>query len=89
MVKDPIKTACNQIELPMGPITRARANRFKEAISGLIDQVWGEVVARFIDRAWACTPCCSHWLLLGSFLQSCLYVTIKDLNTSFQEPFRA
>ncbi|KAK5835869.1 hypothetical protein PVK06_011583 [Gossypium arboreum] len=41
----------------MGPITRARAKRFKEAILSLIDQVWGEPIAGLIDRAGACTPC--------------------------------
>lgn len=29
------------LELPQGPITQARAKRFKEAISALVDQVWG------------------------------------------------
>ncbi|KAH1082790.1 hypothetical protein J1N35_022551 [Gossypium stocksii] len=57
MAKDSSKIAIDPIELPMRPITRARAKRFKEAISGLIDQVWGETVAGLIDRAWACTPC--------------------------------
>ncbi|KAA3487694.1 Transposon Ty3-I Gag-Pol polyprotein [Gossypium australe] len=30
------------IELPLGPITRARAKKFKEAISCYIDRIWGE-----------------------------------------------
>ncbi|KAH1097484.1 hypothetical protein J1N35_014405 [Gossypium stocksii] len=41
----------------MGPITRAQAKRFKEAISSLIDQFWGEAIVGFIDRSWVCTPC--------------------------------
>ncbi|KAH1046907.1 hypothetical protein J1N35_037691, partial [Gossypium stocksii] len=57
------KRVGDPIELPMGPITRARANKFKKAILSLIDQVWGETVARFIDRVWACTPCVPYNLL--------------------------
>ncbi|KAK5840091.1 hypothetical protein PVK06_008960 [Gossypium arboreum] len=48
------------IELPIRPITRARAKRFKEAISGLIDRIWGEAVAGLIDQSWtssSCVPC--------------------------------
>ncbi|KAH1073206.1 hypothetical protein J1N35_025534 [Gossypium stocksii] len=57
MNKDSTKTSCDPIELPMRPITRAQTKRFKEAITGLIDQVWGDAVVRLIDQAWACTPC--------------------------------
>ncbi|KAH1107914.1 hypothetical protein J1N35_011682, partial [Gossypium stocksii] len=37
------------IKLPIGPITRAQAKKFKEVISCIIDRIWGEAVAGFID----------------------------------------
>ena len=40
------------LELPQGPITRSRAKQFKEAISALVDQVWGETLVGRIDEAW-------------------------------------
>lgn len=58
--KDSTKSAFQPIELPTGSITRVRAKRFKEAISGLVDQVWGEALTGLIDRAWECStwsPC--------------------------------
>ncbi|MBA0858191.1 hypothetical protein Goshw_022673 [Gossypium schwendimanii] len=39
-------------ELPKGPITRARAKKFKDAISTLVDRVWGESVAGLLERSW-------------------------------------
>ena len=40
------------LELPQGPITRSRAKQFKEAVSALVDQVWGETLVGRIDEAW-------------------------------------
>ncbi|KAH1040032.1 hypothetical protein J1N35_041775 [Gossypium stocksii] len=48
------------LELPQGPITQARAKLFKEAISALVNQVWGETMAGHIERAWTSSmklPC--------------------------------
>ncbi|KAK5772708.1 hypothetical protein PVK06_049002 [Gossypium arboreum] len=48
------------LELPQGPITRVRAKQFKEAISAIVNQVWGEALAGQIERAWTSstrTPC--------------------------------
>ncbi|KAH1114319.1 hypothetical protein J1N35_007697 [Gossypium stocksii] len=57
MTKDLTKAAAKPIELPMGPIIHALAKRFKESISGLIDRIWGEGVARLIDQSWTSTSC--------------------------------
>ncbi|KAH1130456.1 hypothetical protein J1N35_001834 [Gossypium stocksii] len=57
------QTACEPIELPIRPLTHAQAQKFKEAITGIIDRVWGEVVIRLIDQAWACTPCVPYNML--------------------------
>ena len=40
------------LELPQGPITRSRAKQFKEAVSALVDQVWGKTLVGRIDEAW-------------------------------------
>ncbi|XP_040948647.1 uncharacterized protein [Gossypium hirsutum] len=40
------------LELPKGPITRARAKKFKDAISALVDRVWGESVAGLFESSW-------------------------------------
>jgi len=40
------------LELPQGPITRSRAKQFKEAVSALVDQVWGETLVGRIEEAW-------------------------------------
>ncbi|MBA0682268.1 hypothetical protein Goari_023999, partial [Gossypium aridum] len=40
--KDSADSNQDSIELPIGPITRARAKCFKESISTLVDQVWEE-----------------------------------------------
>ncbi|KAK5845734.1 hypothetical protein PVK06_001948 [Gossypium arboreum] len=56
MVQDLTKASIEPMELPIGPITCARAKRFKEAVVGLIDRIWGEAVAGFIDQSWTCTP---------------------------------
>ena len=31
------------IQVPVGPITRARAKKFKEALNGLIHEIWNQV----------------------------------------------
>ncbi|KAH1122594.1 hypothetical protein J1N35_005754 [Gossypium stocksii] len=56
MAQDQPKAAVEPMELPTGPITRARAKKFKEAVAALIDRVWGETVARFIERSWTSNP---------------------------------
>ncbi|KAH1114330.1 hypothetical protein J1N35_007708 [Gossypium stocksii] len=53
MAQDQPKVAVKPMELPTGPITRARAKKFKEAVAALIDRVWGETVVGFIERSWA------------------------------------
>ncbi|XP_016700284.1 uncharacterized protein [Gossypium hirsutum] len=40
------------IDLTKGPNTRARAKKFKDAISALINRVWGESVAGLIENSW-------------------------------------
>ncbi|XP_040966549.1 uncharacterized protein, partial [Gossypium hirsutum] len=40
------------LELPVGPITRARAKRFKDATTALVDRVWGEIVAGLLESSW-------------------------------------
>ncbi|KAH1115395.1 hypothetical protein J1N35_008773 [Gossypium stocksii] len=48
------------LELLVGPITRARAKRFKEAISALVDQVWAESITSLLESLWISTssyPC--------------------------------
>ena len=30
------------IQVPIGPVTRARAKRFKESLNGLIQHIWAE-----------------------------------------------
>ncbi|KAK5840090.1 hypothetical protein PVK06_008959 [Gossypium arboreum] len=54
------RAAVEPIELPIGPITRARSKRFKEAISGLVDRIWGEAIAGLVYQSWtssSCVPC--------------------------------
>ncbi|KAH1122106.1 hypothetical protein J1N35_005266 [Gossypium stocksii] len=41
-----------------GPITRARAKQFKEAISALVNQVWGEVLVAEIERVGTSSTKC-------------------------------
>ncbi|XP_040942305.1 uncharacterized protein [Gossypium hirsutum] len=40
------------LKLPKGPITRARAKKFKDTISALVDRVWGESVASLLENSW-------------------------------------
>ncbi|KAH1064868.1 hypothetical protein J1N35_029855 [Gossypium stocksii] len=44
------------LELPLGPITRARAKRFKDATLALVDRVWGKIIANFIENSWTSKP---------------------------------
>ncbi|KAK5802805.1 hypothetical protein PVK06_030428 [Gossypium arboreum] len=44
------------LELPVGPITRARAKRFKDATIALVDRVWGETVAGLLESSWTSKP---------------------------------
>ncbi|KAK5785500.1 hypothetical protein PVK06_040091 [Gossypium arboreum] len=44
------------LELPVGLITRARAKRFKDATTTLVDRVWGETVAGLLESSWTSKP---------------------------------
>ena len=45
------------IQVPVGPITRARAKKFKEALNGLIYEIWNQVnLCKPIDQG----PCQSQ-----------------------------
>ena len=35
-------TSREPVRVPVGPVTRARAKRFKEALNGLIQEVWAQ-----------------------------------------------
>ena len=46
----------DQIQVPVGPIIRTRAKKFKEASSGLIHEIWNEVnLCKHIDQG-PCQP---------------------------------
>ncbi|KAK5825601.1 hypothetical protein PVK06_020457 [Gossypium arboreum] len=53
--------------LPQGPITWARAKQFKEAISTLVNQVWGEALAGEMERAWTSSTKCPCNILQTDF----------------------
>jgi len=44
---DPLNTKCNHandpLEVPIGPITRARAKKLKEALNGLVHNIWSKM----------------------------------------------
>ncbi|KAG8481073.1 hypothetical protein CXB51_025807 [Gossypium anomalum] len=44
------------LELPVGSITRARAKRFKDATTTLVDRVWGETIAGLFESSWTSKP---------------------------------
>ncbi|KAK5839649.1 hypothetical protein PVK06_008470 [Gossypium arboreum] len=44
------------LEFPVGPITRARAKRFKDAISALVDRAWAESITSLIESSWTSSP---------------------------------
>ncbi|KAG8485858.1 hypothetical protein CXB51_019213 [Gossypium anomalum] len=54
----PELSAANEdpLELPVRPITRARAKRFKDATTTLVDRVWGETVAGLFESSWTSKP---------------------------------
>ncbi|KAG8482833.1 hypothetical protein CXB51_024109 [Gossypium anomalum] len=54
----PELSAANEdpLELHVGPITRARAKRFKDATTTLVDRVWGETVAGLFESSWTSKP---------------------------------
>ncbi|KAK5845974.1 hypothetical protein PVK06_002235 [Gossypium arboreum] len=45
------------MELPSGPITRARAKRFQEAITSYIARVWMEGMAKHQDSSSSSSLC--------------------------------
>ncbi|KAH1031803.1 hypothetical protein J1N35_043977 [Gossypium stocksii] len=52
--------AVDPIKLPLGPITRERAKKFKKAIASYLDRKWGKTIAGHIDHSWTSsisTPC--------------------------------
>ena len=36
-------TPRDQVQVPIGPVTRARAKKFKEVLNGLIQEAWAQV----------------------------------------------
>ena len=54
----PELSAANEdpLELPVGPVTRTRAKRFKDATTALVDRVWGETVAGLLESSWTSKP---------------------------------
>ena len=36
-------TSRDPVQVPVGPVTRARAKKFKEALNGLIQATWAQV----------------------------------------------
>ncbi|KAH1039159.1 hypothetical protein J1N35_040902 [Gossypium stocksii] len=57
----------DSIVLPQGPITRARAKQFKEAILALVNQVWGEVLVGEIERVGTSSVKCPCNILQTKF----------------------
>ena len=39
------------LELPKGPITRSRAKQFKEAVTALVNKIWGEILVGHSEEA--------------------------------------
>ncbi|KAK5785477.1 hypothetical protein PVK06_040068 [Gossypium arboreum] len=44
------------LELPLGLITQARAKRFKDATTTLVNKVWGENIAGLLESSWTSKP---------------------------------
>ena len=40
--EDMASTSTNPIQVPIGPVTRSRAKQFKEALNGLVKEVWAQ-----------------------------------------------
>ncbi|KAK5845798.1 hypothetical protein PVK06_002024 [Gossypium arboreum] len=92
------EAAVDPIELPLGPITRSRAKKFREALLSYIDRAWIEEVAGLIDYSWSSTTCvpCSHqlnqlarhWMALKEINVFEAELKTKLLFSFFQKPLR-
>jgi len=47
----PCNQANNPLKVPMGPITRARANKLKEALNELVQKIWSKMDVEELGRS--------------------------------------
>ncbi|MBA0755989.1 hypothetical protein Gogos_020715 [Gossypium gossypioides] len=57
VAREPTKAVEEPLEFPTGPITIARAKRFKEGVSALIDGIWCNTVAGQLENIEPTKPC--------------------------------
>ncbi|KAK5785590.1 hypothetical protein PVK06_040191 [Gossypium arboreum] len=55
-IRDSPRADKEPLELSLGPITRAQTKSFKEAVSDLVDQLWGETIVGHIECSWTSSP---------------------------------
>ncbi|PPD91519.1 hypothetical protein GOBAR_DD11544 [Gossypium barbadense] len=54
------------LQIPVGPITRARAKRFKEAFNGLMHGLWNQAQGNIVQIGLSPSPILVHMVKVGA-----------------------